>query len=129
MQLFLLDILFLFDFSIEVYFILLVIAVPVFFTCRWILKKFIEQEGKWQIITWLATIIVTPLLYIGLIWLFILTITYTPSKDFDEAEWQTNPDGRFQMLMILLTINCCYTQMPIRSNKSWVNPPVAITVQ
>ncbi len=93
----LLDIPVLFGLSIEVYFILLIIAIPTFFFWRWLLKKYIKVDRTRKIVTWSATLVGTPIIYVGLIMLFMFGITYTPSKDFDKSEWQTDKEGRFQM--------------------------------
>lgn len=97
MTLVLLDIPIIFGLSIEVYFILLIIAIPTFFFWRWLLKKYIKVGKTRKIATWSATLIVTPIIYVGLIMLFIFGMTYTPSKDFDKSQWLTDKEGRFQM--------------------------------
>ena len=92
-----LDIPVIFGLSIEVYFILLIIAIPTFFFWRWLLKKYIRVDKTRIIATWSATLIGTPIIYVGLIMLFMLGITYTPSKDFNKSQWLTDKEGRFQM--------------------------------
>ena len=92
-----LDIPVIFGLSIEVYFILLIIAIPTFFFWRWLLKKYIKVDKTRKIATWSATFIGTPIIYVGLIMLFLLGMTYTPSKDFDKSQWLTDREGRFQM--------------------------------
>ena len=93
----LLDIPVFFGVSIEVYFILLIIAVPTFFISRWVLKKFIKIDKIRRIFTWVTTIILTPIIYIGLISLFIFWMAYTPSKDFDKSQWFADRESRFEM--------------------------------
>jgi hypothetical protein len=93
----LLDIPVLSGLSIEVYFILLIIAIPTFLFWRWLLKKYIKVDRTRKIATWFATLIGTPIVYVGLIMLFIFGMTYTPSKDFDKSQWLTGKEGRFQM--------------------------------
>ena len=97
MTLTLLDIPVIFGLSIEVYFILLIIAIPTFFFWRWLLKKYIKVDRTRKIATWSATLIGTPIIYVGLIILFFFGMTYTPSKDFEKSEWLTDKEGRFQM--------------------------------
>jgi hypothetical protein len=72
-------------------------AIPVFFTCKWLLKKWIKKERTRKIATWVATLVVTPIIYTGLIVLLIYWISYTPSKDFTQQEWLTNKEERYQM--------------------------------
>ncbi|MBA2760729.1 MAG: hypothetical protein H0U39_01975, partial [Segetibacter sp.] len=49
------------------------------------------------ITTWAATLVVTPVIYAGLILLLMFGMTYTPSKDFDESQRLIGREGRFQM--------------------------------
>ena len=86
-----------FGLSIEVYFILFFIFISTFFFWKWILKKYIKVDKTRKIATWLATLIVTPVIYNGLIILFIFWISYTPSKNFDKSQWLTDKEERFQM--------------------------------
>ena len=97
MTLNLLDIPVFFGLSIEVYFIILIIAVPTFFFWKWLLKKYIKVDRTRKIATWTATLIGTPIIYVGLIMLFMFVLTYTPSKDFDKTQWIADKEGRFQM--------------------------------
>ena len=97
MTLTLLDIPVIFGLSIEVYFILLIIAIPTFFFWRWLLKKYIKVDRTRKIATWSATLIGTPIIYVGLIILFMFGMSYKPSKDFDKSQWLTDKEGRFQM--------------------------------
>jgi len=92
-----LDIPVIFGLSIDVYFILLIIAIPTFLFWRWLLKKYITVDRTRKIATWSATIIGTPIIYVGLIMLFMLGMSYTPSRDFDKSQWLTDREGRFQM--------------------------------
>jgi len=92
-----LNILIMFGFSMEVYFILLAIAIPVFFLCNWLLKRWIKKDSTRKIATWIATLVITPITYTGLIVIMIYWMTYTPSKDFKQEEWLINKDERFQM--------------------------------
>jgi len=93
----LLEIPMIFGLSIEVYFILFIIAIPTFYFWRWLLKKYIKVVRIRKITTWFATLIGTPIIYVVLIMLFMFVLTYTPSKDFNKLQWSTNIEGRFQM--------------------------------
>ena len=85
-----------FGFSIEVYFILLISAIPTIFFRKWLLKKFIRTERTRKLATWLTTILITPVIYAGLV-AFLLFGNFTPNKDFDKSEWIKDNEGRFQM--------------------------------
>jgi hypothetical protein len=86
-----------FGFSIEVYIICIIISVPTFFFWRWLLRKLVKVGNTRQVLTWLATIIATPIIYSGLIYLFILWISYEPTKKFDSFLWQKDKESRYQM--------------------------------
>ena len=92
----LLDIPVFFGVSIEVYFILIVLAIPTFFIWRWLLKKFIKVDRTRKIVTWTATIIATPLIYVGLILLWFFSMSYHPSHDFDKEKWLADKEKRYE---------------------------------
>ena len=84
------------DFS--VYLINLGISIPTFFLLRWILKKFIKTDDSLRrLITWTGTIILTPLIYVGLIVVFVFYVSYYPTKEFNETGWQTEKEKRYEM--------------------------------
>jgi len=87
-----------FGLSIEVYFILFFIFISTLFFWKWIMKKYIKVDKTRKIATWLATLIVTPFIYFGLIILFIFLMSYTPSKNFDKTKWLTDKEERYQMV-------------------------------
>ncbi|MCF1717042.1 hypothetical protein L0U88_20535 [Flavihumibacter sp. RY-1] len=99
----LLDIPVIFGLSIEVYFFLVIIAIPTFLFWRWLLKKYIKGDRTRKIATWSATLIGTPIIYVGLIILFMFGMTYTPSRNFDKSEWLTDRERRFQMAGDIIT--------------------------
>jgi len=87
----------LFGVSIEVYFILFIISIPTFYFWEWLFKKYLKIDKTRRISTWIATLIATPLIYVGFILLLLFSMTYTPSKDFDKLQWLADKEGRFQM--------------------------------
>ena len=44
-----------------------------------------------------STVVLTPIIYVGLIGIFIYFITREPSSDFDKSKWLTDKGGRFSM--------------------------------
>jgi hypothetical protein len=86
-----------FGVSVEVYFFLLIIGIPTFFIWRWLLMKFIKADKKRKIAVWAATIITTPLIYIGIILLWIFSISYYPNRDFDKEKWSANKEKRYEL--------------------------------
>ena len=93
----LLDIPVFFGVSIEVYFILISLSIPTFFIWRWLLKKYIKVDRPRKIATWTATIIATPLIYIGLISLWIYSISYYPNQDFNKQKWFGDKEKRYEL--------------------------------
>lgn len=87
----------LFGISIEVYFFLILIIIPTSLFWYWLLKKFIKEEKKRIIATWITTFAMAPVIYDGLFILLVTLWFYTPNKNFDKLEWETNTDNRFQM--------------------------------
>ncbi len=83
--------------SIEVYFILFVLSFPTFFLWRWLLKKFIKVDRIRKIASWVATLIATPLIYIGIIVLLFFIMSYYPTHDFDKEKWFTDEEERYEM--------------------------------
>lgn len=87
----------LFGVSVVVYFILLVIGVLTFFIWGKITKKLIKIEKTRKIITWIGTIVATPLIYIGLIILWYCIICYHPTRRFDKQKWFTEKEIRHEL--------------------------------
>ena len=86
-----------FGLSIEVYCILFVLGIPIFFIWRAILKRFIKAEKKRKITTWLITIITTPILYVGIGSGIFFAMTYYPKHDFNRENWANNEGKRYEM--------------------------------
>lgn len=84
-------------YSIEVYLIQIAIAFPLFFFWKQILENKLQANSSRRIITWTATIISTPIIYGGFIWLFIYCITYSPTKRFNKTSWLTHKSIRYEM--------------------------------
>lgn len=47
-------------------------------------------------VTWIATIVSTPILYGGIILLFFQVMNYYPKRDFDKSAWLKNKDVRYE---------------------------------
>ncbi len=85
-----------FGFGIEVYIILLIIGVPMFFIWRRLFRKSIVAGKKRKIVTWVATILSTPIIYTAIISLFFLIGIYYPGHDFDKEKWHSDKDERYE---------------------------------
>ncbi len=64
---------------------------------RWIIKKNISNNLSRLILTWISAITFALIIYTAIIELFIYSITREPSRDFDQSNWMTNNDKRFEM--------------------------------
>ena len=84
-------------FDIEVYFILAILGILTFYFWRWLLKKFITVNKTRKIWTWVATIIFTPCIYIGIILIWVFSIEYYPSYSFDKQTWLQDTDKRYEL--------------------------------
>jgi hypothetical protein len=82
--------------SIEVYFILASLAIPVYFFSRWALKRFIQDEQKRKVATWIATVVLTPLVYVSIVVTVLLCVSYYPSREFDSQQWLADQEKRFE---------------------------------
>lgn len=83
--------------SIEVYVINLLIGVAVFFFFRWLLGKFIADEKRRKRAVWAATIIATPLIYVGLILAMLASWSHVPKRDFSQEKWFSDKQSRHEM--------------------------------
>jgi len=86
-----------FGLSIQVYFILIILGIPTFFVWRWLFKKFIRADKTRKIATWTATIMATPLIYVGLIMLLLFSMSYHPTHNFDREKWLTDKEMRYEL--------------------------------
>jgi hypothetical protein len=86
-----------FGISIEVYFILLFISIPTYFFWRWIFKKFIQVNRTRRVATWTATILLTPLIYVAVFMIWVISISYYPSNEFDKQKWHKDIDKRYEL--------------------------------
>ena len=87
-----------FGFSIEVYVIILLLGIVLFYFWRWILKKFMTLEERKRIITtWLLTILSAPIAYAFIIIIWLLISLYHPSYEFDKQKWKTNIENRYEL--------------------------------
>ena len=84
--------------GIEVPIIILLISLPVYFLIREILKKLKlgTEKNRW-LITFLITLLVSPVMYILSIMIWMFSISYYPSQDFDKQQWSTEKHERFKM--------------------------------
>jgi len=111
----LLDIPVILGIDIEVYFILIILGIPTFFFWRWLFKKYIKAETNRKVLTWLATIILTPCIYVVLILLWVFCVSYYPNRDFEKQKWFGDKEKRYE-----LSKNIIESKMLIGKSKAQV---------
>lgn len=84
--------------SIEVPIIVLILAFPIYFLSKRILKKWnFGNEKNRKYLAIIPSIVLSPIVYIGLIYLWIFSISYYPTNDFDKQTWESIPEERYKM--------------------------------
>lgn len=86
-----------FGISIEVYIILFILGIPTYFLLSWLLKRIIKVEKTRKIVTWTATIIVTPLVFIAIAIIILTSLYYYPTYNFDKQKWKSNIEKRYEL--------------------------------
>ncbi len=68
---------------------LLIVSTPTYFIWRWVFKSRIKDGAKRKVFTWLATLIISPILIFLFIGIGFIIANYDSSKSFTEqAIWQ-----------------------------------------
>ena len=80
-----------------VVFINIIIAIPVFFLLRLIYRKIIKKISIRKPVTWISTLIITPLLYITGFYILFSVISYYPSHDFNKEKWMNDKEKRYEL--------------------------------
>jgi hypothetical protein len=84
--------------SIEVPIIILILAIPTYFICKWIIKRLkIGNDNNRKFIAVIPTIILSPIIYFGLVMIWIFSVSYYPTSNFDQNEWKSNIEERYKM--------------------------------
>jgi len=84
--------------SPEVPIIVIIIACIVYYSSKLILKRLnFGTSKKRKIVALISSIILSPLIYIGIIYMMFFTISYYPSNNFDKTKWDTNKAERYKM--------------------------------
>ena len=81
------------------------ISIEVYFIVRRLFKKRIASVGKRRIVTWLTTIIITPLIYVLIVITWFLLDSYYPNKDFNRQQWLTEKDERYEFAKNIVNSN------------------------
>ena len=64
---------------------------------RKILDNSVKVDKTRKIATWTATIVATPLIYVGLIMLWFFSISYYPTHGFDNQKWFADKEKRYEL--------------------------------
>lgn len=84
--------------SLETPIIVFILAVLVYLLSKWILKKFrLGNDKNRNFLAILSAIIISPVLYIGVIIIWFFSISYYPNIDFNKHEWESNIEERYKM--------------------------------
>jgi amino acid transporter len=81
----------------DVILIMFVIAIVIFLIGFLILRKRQPTKNNFKNpILWITTIVLTPLIYIGLIFLWITIATHYPQRDFNQEKWIKDKETRYE---------------------------------
>lgn len=69
------------------------LAIPIFLGLWFLFRK----KSHRLVLTGLTTILMTPLLYAAIIFLWVFAASYYPSKSFDQNIWKHNPMSRYEI--------------------------------
>jgi hypothetical protein len=84
--------------SPEVPIIILILAIPIYFLSKWILKKLKLGNAKnRKYLAIIPSIILSPLLYVGIIIIWFFSVSYYPKTDFNKQKWNENKEERYKM--------------------------------
>jgi hypothetical protein len=84
--------------SPDVPIIILILAFPIYFLTNWFLMRFkLGNENNRKYLAIIPTVILSPLLYIGIIMIWIFSVSYYPKIDFNKQEWNENKEERYKM--------------------------------
>lgn len=84
--------------SPEVPIIVLILAIPTYFICKWLMTRLkVGNKRNRKFLAIIPTLILSPIIYVGLVMIWIFSISYYPASNFDKNEWDSNVEERFKM--------------------------------
>jgi len=84
--------------SWEVPLIILVIAILIYIVSMWLLKRFNSGNSQnRKYIAIIPAVILSPIVYIGLIIIWICYASYYPQETFSKEKWNANVEKRYSM--------------------------------
>ncbi len=77
----------------------LLLGVPLFFLSRWVARKFVDGQAAQQAATWIATVVLTLLVFCGIAAaVFFFAFGEDAKYSFDAEKWAKKPEKRYQMV-------------------------------
>ncbi len=76
----------------------LIFGVPVFFVCRWAARRWLKDPATRQVVPWVATLVLTPLLCAAGIVMWVTTLPGNRNYNFDTEQWAAYPGKRYFMV-------------------------------
>lgn len=84
--------------SPEVAITILILAVPIYFLSKWILQKLkLGDANNRKYLAIIPALILSPVLYVGIIMIWVFSVSYYPKTDFSKKEWDENKEERYKM--------------------------------
>jgi hypothetical protein len=80
----------------EVIIINLILAIPIFILVRLIFEK-IKVRSIRIAVTLISTLVLTLMVYVGIITLWLSVAMYYPKEDFDKDKWKSDVKKRYEM--------------------------------
>jgi hypothetical protein len=87
----------LFGIGLDAYGIMVAISLPVFLLWCWLLKRSIKSIIKRRVITLLITIFTTPLIYMGIIVVWLFCVESYPKNNFNRKQWLADKEKRYEL--------------------------------
>ncbi len=82
------------------------LSIPVFYLIKWILSKFkLGKEKNRKYIAILPTIVLSPFLYLAILFVILYAYAYYPKEEFNRKEWISNPQERYEMTENIIESN------------------------
>ena len=92
--------------SPEVPIIILLLAIPLFFIVKWLLKLLrIGNKKNRKYIAMITSIILSPLIYVGTIVIMFYLLSYYPTQEFDKNLWDQKIEERYKMSQNIINTN------------------------
>ena len=87
--------------SLEVPIIILILAIPFYFLSKWVFKKInLGNEKKRKYWAIIPAVIMSSILYVGIVLIGMFSLTFYPNIDFNKQKWEENQEKRYKMSKI-----------------------------